>query len=102
MSPAPQEEPEISLEHAIKLARDFAKKERIDLSNHYLDRVWVGRQDGQPDRRWIVSWSPNPQKANDTNGWLILTVTMEGIVEKRKGAVPWSKARVIVPPKADK
>ena len=88
-SPAPEPEPEIPMEKALELAKAYAREKKIDLSAHYLDRVWIGYQEGKIDRRWIVSWSPKPEKRKPGTGWIILKVKLDGTVTDEAGAVPW-------------
>lgn len=90
-SPAPQPKPAISMERALELAKEYVRDKKIDLSHHYLDRIWIGYQEGQPDRRWIISWSPNPEEAK---GWIILKVKLDGTVTDEAGAVPWLDPRI--------
>ena len=91
-------EPELPLEKALELAKAYARKNKLDLSNHYLDRIWIGYQEGQPDRRWIVSWSPKPDKIEKTKGWIILKVKLDGTVTDEVGAVPWLDPRIFASP----
>ncbi len=96
-------EPKISLESALELAKAYIRDKKIDVSHHYIDRIWIGYQEGQPDRRWIISWSPKPEEVKETKGWLILTVKLDGTVTDDKGAVPWIDSRMferskVVPP----
>lgn len=94
-SPAPLPEPELSLERALELAKAYVRDKKIDVSHHYIDRIWIGYQQDQPDRRWIVSWSPKPKEINETKGWIILTVKLDGTVADDKGAVPWFDPRML-------
>jgi hypothetical protein len=99
-SPAPEPEPEIPMEKALELAKAHTREKKIDLSAHYLDRVWIGYQEGKADRRWIVSWSPKPERRTPGTGWIILKVKLDGTVTDEAGAVPWlSPNRVrLLPP----
>lgn len=97
-SPAPQPKPAISMERALELAKEYVRDKKIDISHHYLDRVWIGYQAGQPDRRWIISWSPNPEEAK---GWIILKVKLDGTVTDESGAVPWLDPRIVEPSKVE-
>lgn len=91
----PSPEPKISLEKALELAKAYIRDKKIDVSHHYIDRIWIGYQEGQPDRRWIVSWSPKPEEVKETKGWIILTVKLDGTVADDKGAVPWIDSRML-------
>jgi hypothetical protein len=93
--PGPFPEPKISLPHALQLAEDYIKAKRIDVSKHYMDRIWIGYQEGFSDLRWIVSWSPKPDNLSGTTGWIILTVKMDGTVSNDEGAVPWISQKYI-------
>lgn len=93
-------QPELPLENALELAKEYAREKKIDLSNHYLDRIWIGYQEGQPDRRWIVSWSPKPEKVKETKGWIILKVKLDGTVTDEAGSVPWLDPRIFSVPAA--
>ncbi|MCW1926637.1 hypothetical protein OKA05_29055 [Luteolibacter arcticus] len=102
MSFGPQAEPELPLEKALELAKAYAREQKMDLSGHYLDRVWAGWQEGQEGRRWIVSWSPKPEQRKPGGGWIIVTVKFDGTVEQRKGRVPWlyrEPSERVLPPK---
>jgi hypothetical protein len=92
---APSPEPKISLEGALELAKAYIRDKKIDVSHHYIDRIWIGYQEGQPERRWIISWSPKPEEVKETKGWLILTVKLDGTVTDDKGAVPWIDSRML-------
>lgn len=92
LSPAPQPEPAIPIERALELAKQHALDKKIDLSHHYIDRVWIGYQKGKPDRRWIISWSPKPEEAQ---GWIILKVKDDGTVTDEKGGTPWIDPRML-------
>ena len=92
------EEGRLPMEKALELAKAYAREMKIDLSGHYLDRVWIGHQEGQPDRRWIVSWSPKPEKRQPGKGWIILKVKLDGTVTDEAGAVPWLDRRRLLPP----
>lgn len=91
----PSPEPKISLEKALELAKAYIRDKKIDVSHHYIDRIWIGYQEGQPDRRWIISWSPKPEEVKETKGWIILTVKLDGTVADDKGAVPWIDSRML-------
>lgn len=93
-SPGPMPEPELPLEKALELAKEYVRENKIDLSNHYMDRVWIGYQEGQPDRRWIISWSPKPEKLKEAKGWIILKVKLDGTVTDEAGGVPWLDPRI--------
>jgi len=84
------------MEKALDLAKAYVRAKKIDLSHHYLDRIWIGYQEGQPDRRWIISWSPKQEDVAETQGWIILTVKLDGTVAHDKGAaVPWIDPRML-------
>ncbi len=91
----PSPEPKISLEKALELAKAYVRNKKIDVSHHYIDRIWIGYQEGQPDRRWIVSWSPKPEEVNETKGWIVLTVKLDGTVADDKGSAPWIDSRML-------
>ena len=100
MSPGPLPEPKISLEKALELAKAHAREQKMDLSHHYLDRIWITRPEGQEERCWIVSWSPKPEERKPGTGWIILTVKFDGTVAPNQGAVPWpDRKRDYGPPK---
>jgi len=88
-SPAAEPKPAIPLPKALQIAQEHVKKKGIDVSNHYLDRIWVGHVDGRKNRRWIVSWSPDPEKPAGNKSWLIITIKMNGKVDSKSGGVPW-------------
>jgi hypothetical protein len=90
----PSPEPKISLETALELAKAYIRDKKIDVSHHYIDRVWIGYQEGQPDRRWIISWSPKPEELKKTKGWIILKVKLDGTVTDEAGSVPWLEPRL--------
>jgi len=97
----PSPEPKISLEGALELAKAYIRDKKIDVSHHYIDRIWICYQEGQPDRRWIISWSPKPEEVKETKGWIILTVKLDGTVTNDKGAVPWIDSRMLESTKID-
>lgn len=97
MSPAPEPKPVLSMEKALELAKEYIRDKKIDVSHHYIDRIWIGYQEGKPDRRWIISWSPNPEDPKEPKGWIILRVKLDGTVTDEAGAVPWLQPRIFGP-----
>jgi len=86
------------MERALELAKEYIRDKKIDVSHHYIDRIWIGYQEGKPDRLWIISWSPNPEEAK---GWIILKVKLDGTVTVEAGAVPWLHPRLFGPTTVD-
>ena len=106
LSVAPLPKPAISLERALELAKEYARDKKIDLSHHYLDRVLIGYQEGQSDRRWIISWTPDPDGPKSAAG-IILKVKLDGTVTDEAGEVRWQysqapEASKVEPPPVNK
>jgi hypothetical protein len=90
----PSPEPKLSLESALELAKAYIRDKKIDVSHHYIDRIWIGYQEGQPDQRWIISWSPKPMETKAGERWIIMTVKLDGTVTD-KGSVPGSDSYIL-------
>jgi hypothetical protein len=92
--PFPESRPKLDMSKAIQKATEFASKEK-NLTNYYMDRVWLAIPNGQNERMWIVSWSPDGIENMSPHGWFIVTVDMEGNVSKPINGVHWNDQKIL-------
>lgn len=78
---APEPAAKIGILDAIKIAKDFAKNNKEDIENYYVDRAWLGYIPKQEERSWVISF------ANTEKGYYFVAVYMDGTAKKPKGRV---------------
>lgn len=74
MSYRPHSKPKVTCEEAIWIAGEFAKENRSDIADFYIDRVWWGTDPLTESDCWVVSW------ACSEKGWYFVVVYMDGTV----------------------
>ena len=67
--------PTVNLVTALKIAQDYAKAEKMDLSNHYLDSVRLISKDDSLKSHWQVTWRPKQRFTIGGEIWMSVSST---------------------------
>ncbi|MDB6026515.1 MAG: hypothetical protein JWM68_2738 [Verrucomicrobiales bacterium] len=74
--------PKLTIEQAIKVARDYTTTEKIDVSHHFLAAIEYKNLHNEYEKPfWRLEWR---MLAGTTNGQIIIVVDSNGIVSREK------------------
>lgn len=79
--------PRVDVKNAISSAIQHAAT-RNELSNFYIDRVWLGDVVGKKEQKWVVSFSPDNER-DPTAFWFKVSVDMLGKAADSNSDVKW-------------
>lgn len=80
-------EPKLSMAKALELAKAHASEKKLDLTGHYIDRIYCGA----PEKAWTISWAPKPGAVPGKNSWITIKVNPDESATDAQGAAPWGR-----------